>query len=88
MPVKKYIPKGYPMEAVQWTGFNYDEVKAFVTEGFIGGAPNSPFKIIQIEDADGSRHRCGLDEYIALINGKFSVYPRRLFEIKFEEVTE
>ena len=35
MPVKKYIPKGYPMEAVQFTGDNVKEVADFSGDSFL-----------------------------------------------------
>lgn len=86
--VKRYIKKVPVVEAVQWTGYNFDEIQDFV------GYKNAHF----VREANPPRVciatkyqalHLGLGDYVVQnFYGTFDVYTKDYFEQSFEEVKE
>lgn len=86
--VKRYIKKTPVVEAVQWTGYNFDEIQDFV------GPENAHF----VREATppkvyiATKYRAlhlGLGDYVVRNSyGSFDVYTKNYFEKSFEEAAE
>lgn len=94
--VRKYIAKPCVIEAIKWTGINFDDVRKFVGEameycihdaGWKAGAV--PLAIdIRINTLEGDMH-CSVGDYIIKgLNGEFYPCKPDIFERKYELAPE
>lgn len=86
--VKRYIKKVPVVEAVRWTGYNFDEIQDFV------GSENAHFvrEATPPEVYIITKYRAlylGVGDYVVKNSyGSFDVYTKSYFEKSFEEATE
>lgn len=86
--VRRYIKKPPVVEAVRWTGYNFDEIQHFV------GVKNAKFMRetnppeIYIITEYQALHP-GIGDYIVKNSySSFDIYTKSCFEQSFEEATE
>lgn len=86
--VKRYVKKIPVVEAVRWTGYNFDEIQDFV------GSENAYFtrETSSPEIRITTKYQAlylGLGNYIVKNSyGRFDIYTKNCFEKLFEEATE
>lgn len=81
---KKYIKKPIPVEAVQYTGKNFDEVQSFCTDAF---TEDGWLKVHTLEGDMKAPNRTG-DYVIKGIKGEFYICEKSIFEKTYEEDDE
>lgn len=80
--VKKYVKKPIPVEAIQWTGDNFDELENFagpnvwVDDGYLF--------VMTLEGAFKSKNKTG-DYLIKGVRGEFYICEKGIFEETYEE---
>ncbi len=86
--VKRYIKKPVAIEAMQWTGCNFDEVQEFV------GFNNAYFQRmadppqVYIPTPEGAEYASIGDYIIKFTDGEIRTCSRDFFELNYEEATE
>lgn len=86
--VRRYIKKPLVVEAVRWTGYNFDEIQHFVG---VGNAKfmreTNPPEIYIITEYQALHP--GIGDYIVKNSySSFDIYTKSCFEQSFEEATE
>lgn len=93
--VKKYIKKTPIVEAVQWTGYNFDEIQDFVGVGNVRFMRETNPPEIYIITEYQALHP-GIGDYVVknsyssldMYASSFDVYAKSHFEQSFEEATK
>lgn len=94
--INKYKKKPVAIEAIQWTGFNLEEIKQFVGDkldyGIIDTAwevgKGRPHVLMIIKTLEGD-HRCSEGDYIIKgVQGEFYPCKPDIFEETYEKVVE
>ena len=81
----KYRKKPVVIEAIQWTGNNLDEMRAFVTEEFRDNRIHQPLGIKTLE---GVMTVSEGDYVIKGVKGEFYPCKPDIFEISYEKIDE
>lgn len=83
----RYRKKPVEIEAVQWTGLNLEEIKAFVGESLIYSIFNTePYVLIKIKTLEGDMIASEGDYIIKGISGEFYPCKPDIFKATYEEV--
>lgn len=86
--VKRYIKKPTTIEAVRWTGYNFDEIQDFVgTENVQFRRETNPPRIHIVTRYQALYLMVG-DYIVKNSYGSFEAYTKGYFEETFGEVTE
>ena len=85
MEAKKYVKKPIPVEAVQWTGENVDEIKEFCKDAEFGQSPDSFGQVLRIRTLEGTMTAESGSYIIRGIRGEFYPCERKIFEESYEE---
>lgn len=86
--VKKYVKKPIAIEAIQWTGCNFDEIQEFVgTENVQFRRETNPPRIHIVTRYQALYLMVG-DYIVKNSYGSFEAYTKGYFEETFGEVTE
>lgn len=85
--IKTFVKKPVEIQAVQWTGDNYDEIEAFVSEFYVEQSAEYWNKLIVHTLEDDVYASLG-DWIIRGVNGEFYPCKPYIFEQTYEEVTE
>lgn len=86
--VKRYIKKPTTIEAVRWTGYNFDEIQDFVgTENVQFRRETNPPRIHIVTGYQALYLMVG-DYIVKNSYGSFEAYTKGYFEETFGEVTE
>ena len=88
--IKTYVKRPVEVQAVQWDGYNYGEIREFV--GSVGdriltlrGSYNDPDLIIHTLEGD---HHASVGDYIISgVKGEFYPCKPDIFEQTYKEVT-
>lgn len=85
---KTFIKKPVKIQAVQWTGYNYAEIRDFVGDGRskLLGSYNSPDLVIST--LEGDHHALVGDWIIRGVKGEFYPCKADIFAETYEEVNE
>jgi len=83
--VKKYVKKPIPVEAIQWTGDNFDELEDFAGNNI--WVDEGHLFVMTLEGAFKSKNKTG-DYLIKGIRGEFYICEKDIFEETYEEVKE
>lgn len=85
MPVKQFRQRPNPVPALQWTGENFDELRAFTGAFLCGGGKNPVWVAVP----------AGLgfwvDQWwwvIKSADGTYDTFPNELFKRIYEEIVE
>lgn len=81
--VKKYMKKPIPVEAIQWTGKNYDELDAFAGNNVF--IEDGILKCKTLEGTMSAMNKYG-DYLIKGVQGEFYICEKSIFESTYEEV--
>lgn len=82
--VKKYVKKPIPIDAVQYTGDNIDEVQDFCSDAFI---EDGWLNVSTFEGTMKASNKIG-DYVVKGIKGEFYICEKSIFEETYEEVDE
>ena len=90
----KYRKKPVEIEAIQWTGINLEEIKAFVGKSLIYDIEDSawqvgkgrPHVIMKIKTLEGDTNVTEKDFIIKGVSGEFYPCKPDIFEKTYEEV--
>lgn len=83
--IRKYVKRPIPIEAIQWTGDNFDELEDFagsnvwVEDGYLF--------VMTLEGAFKSKNKVG-DYLIKGIKGEFYICEKKIFEESYMTVEE
>lgn len=80
--VKKYVKKPIPIDAVQYTGDNADEVQDFCPDAFI---EDGWLNVSTLEGDIKASNKVG-DYVVKGIKGEFYICEKNIFEETYEEV--
>ena len=92
----KYRKKPVVVEAVQWNGFNLEEIKEFVGDSLIYGVSDSAWKVgkgaptvyLEIKTLEGN-HICRGGEYVIKgVKGELYSCKEDIFKMTYEKVNE
>ena len=92
----KYRKKPVVIEAVQWNGFNLEEIKEFVGDSLIYEISDAAWKVgkgvpavyMEIETLEGN-HKCNIGDYIIKgVQGEFYPCKPDIFKQTYERVEE
>ena len=92
----KYRKKSVVVEAVQWNGFNLEEIKEFVGDSLIYGVSDSAWKVgkgaptvyLEIKTLEGN-HICSRGDYIIKgVQGEFYPCKPDIFKQTYEQADE
>lgn len=83
--IKNYIKKPIPIQAIQWTGENFDELEDFaganvwVDDGYLF--------VMTLEGAFKSKNKVG-DYLVKGVRGEFYICEKAIFEETYDEVDD
>lgn len=80
----KYFDTGSVVEAVKWTGRNYEEIEAFIEQQYVIDIPNN---VIMLCGVTGNEY-VQAGDYIIKSNGTCSHRERYHFEKKYQMMYE
>ena len=80
--VKKYVKKPIPVEAIQWTGKNYDELDAFAGSNIF--IEDGILKCKTLEGTMSAKNKYG-DYVVKGPIGEFYICEKSVFEMTYEE---
>ena len=88
----KYRTKPVEIEAIRWTGLNFEEIKTFVGDSLIYGIIDTawevgkgrPFVLMKIKTLEGDMHVSEGDYIIKGLRGEFYPCKPDVFEKKYE----
>ena len=83
--VEKYIEKPVPIEAIQWTGKNFDELKKFAGDSNVWLDDNDYLHVKTLEGPFCSFNKTG-DYLVKSINGTFYIYDKQIFEEIYQKI--
>lgn len=83
--VQKYIKKPIPIEAIQWTGKNIDEIKKFTNQDVY--IKNGHLVLNTLEGTFVSKNKIG-DWVIKGIKGEFYICEKTIFEESYIEYND
>jgi len=81
--VKKYIKKPVTVEAIQWDGKNYDEVKAFVKSDLLSQSS----KNLKIKTLEGDMTAIPTDFIVKGVDGEFYPCKEGIFHKTYSEAS-
>lgn len=88
MKIKRFRKKPIVIEAIQFDGFNYKEIKKFVGDNFRELLDYSRVETIAIITEEGLMN-ISLDDWVIKgVKGEFYPCKPDIFEASYEEVTE
>ena len=85
--VKRYIKKVPVVEAVRWTGYNFDEIQDFVGFNNAYFQRTNPPKVY-IPTLEGAEYASIGDYIIKFADGEIRTCDANLFKSTYEEATE
>ena len=83
--IKKYIKKPIPIEAIQWTGKNLNEIKKFTNQDVC--IKNGHLILNTLEGTFVSKNKTG-DWIIKGIKGEFYICEKTIFEESYIEYND
>ncbi len=83
--IKKYVKKRIPIEAIQWTGSNFEELQAFAGSDLY--MQNGRLYIHTLEGDMAAANPIG-DYLVKGIKGEFYFCEKAIFEESYEEYEE
>lgn len=91
--IRKYVKKPVEIEAVQWAGVNFEEIKEFVGESLIYNTPDMQsegigYANIGIKTLEGNHFVSDGDYIIKGIKGEFYPCKPDIFEETYDLVEE
>ena len=87
MKIKQYIKKPIPIEAIQWTGQNFEEIKEFCKDAMI--ADSGELIIPTLEDGKfiKAEHVATVSDYVIKgVRGEFYFCKEDIFLETYDEV--
>lgn len=84
MTVNKYIKKPIPIEAIQWTGNNFDQLWKFAGDK-VWIDESGYLNVKTLEGSFRSKNRVG-DYLIKGIKGEFYICEKQIFEESYQRV--
>lgn len=85
--VKRYIKKPTTIEAVRWTGYNFDEIQDFVGFNNAYFQRTNPPKVY-IPTLEGAEYASIGDYIIKFADGEIRTCGADFFESNYEEIKE
>lgn len=84
--IKTFCKKPIEIQAVQWTGDNYDEIEAFASEFYVEQSDIYPTKLV-VHTLESDIYASLGDWIIRGVSGEFYPCKPDIFEQIYEEVT-
>ena len=85
--VKSYVKRPIPIEAIQWNGKNFDEIKAFCKDAMIAYDGELIIPTLEDEKFIKAKHVATEGDYVIKgVRGEFYFCKEDIFNETYEEV--
>lgn len=86
--IKNFVKKPIAIQAIKWTGYNFDEIKQFVGEDNLALFRSHTNPDLVIRTLEGDHHALVGDWIIRGVKGEFYPCKPDIFEQTYEEAAK